>query len=93
AMDETGMLYGRIGQIYYLRRNYDSALEYLLKAYDTYQQWFNGMFPNAAYICERIGIVYYDKEEYDNALDYHRRALDIRQKLYGESYLEVGYSY
>ena len=72
--DGIGIVSGNIGEIYFNKGKYDSALLY----FETYIKLYEGM-PDAAYGLSYIGQIYAEQNEFENAFKYHTEAIRIAE--------------
>lgn len=85
-----------VGGVYYVLKDYDTALEYFDKAFAIRQA--EGDTLGIGLSLKGIGRLYRLQGEYDKSLDYLLRALSIFQKVQGkghiiDTYEELGYLY
>lgn len=69
--------YNNIGVVYMSMANYPAALDYYLKAMDTYERTGNKRLANAL---TNIGLVYKNLSEFSKALEYLQKALLLFEK-------------
>jgi len=66
-----------LGAIYYHHGNYQSALEYLLRAYERMKQHGFKNITNCCVYIHELGLLYYDLGDYKTSLQYYRQALPL----------------
>ncbi len=74
--DAIGTITVNVGEIYLLKKNYDSALIYFQKSLNAYKG-----SENIPYSLNDIGKVYQARGEFETAIQYHQDALDISRRL------------
>lgn len=82
-----------IGNAYFGRSDYDTALEYYQKCLSLRKNIFGENHTDTAACYVNIGLIYDFKCDYKTALSYFQKALAIRQKMFGENHLETADSY
>ena len=90
---EISRSYLNLGATYYLRGDYDLALEYPLKSLNIRLSVLGDNNLLVAENYNNIGNVYKEKGEYDKALEYQNKSLNIRLKLLGGNHPLVSDSY
>jgi len=75
--DAIGTASVNIGEIYFLQKNYDSALFYFEKSFKAYE--INGK-GNVPYTLNNIGKVYTQRNQYASAIFNHNKAYDIAKQ-------------
>ena len=69
----------QVGNIYFLRGDYDVALEQYRKSLDIREKI--GDIAGVAKSLHQVGIIYHMKGDYDAALEQYRKSLEIKEKI------------
>lgn len=74
-MTEQGEAFRIIGGSYYLRGDYDLALDNFLEAYQIFEQQLDT--PKITRVLSNLGLVYKSLEDYEKSLEYYRISLGL----------------
>ncbi|CAF3985511.1 unnamed protein product, partial [Rotaria sp. Silwood2] len=80
-------LYHQMGNVYYAKNDFDTALDYYTLGYNLRCQYLPSDHYQIAASLNNLGIVYEDKQNYDQALEYCKQALAIYEKNYPGDHL------
>ena len=90
---DTAVSYNNIGRVYFAQGDYESALEYLLKAVGICEKIPCPDHSDIATFHNNIGMIYSHQGEYGKALEYLFKALDIRENFFGTEHPDTAISY
>lgn len=86
---EKGAALFELGRIYYNAKQFQKALDYILKAWAIFDEIGDRYYGCAS--LSLIGGCYYEKKEYTRALDFHMKSLAIRETLRDNMGISMSY--
>ncbi|CAF3105717.1 unnamed protein product [Rotaria sp. Silwood2] len=75
--EDTHIVYRNLGNIAYIKNDYDKSLEYHLKSLEIKKSSCKSHDPNIADSYNCLGIVYFNKNNYKQAINSYEKALNI----------------
>jgi tetratricopeptide (TPR) repeat protein len=75
--EDTHVCYRNLGNVAYLKKEYDKSLEYHSKSLEIKKHFLKPTDPSIADSYNCLGIVYFDKKEYKQAIDSYEKGLEI----------------
>jgi tetratricopeptide (TPR) repeat protein len=85
----THVCYRNLGNIAYLKKDYDQSLRYHLQSLEIKQNLFQSNHPDLADNYNCLGIVYFDKNDYDQAIDNYEKTLKILELNFDDNYNKI----
>ena len=81
--------YRNLGNLAYLRKDYDQSLEYHLRSLEIKRNLFPLDHPDIAENYNCLGIVYFDRNDYDQAINYYEKTLKILELNLDDNYKKI----
>jgi tetratricopeptide (TPR) repeat protein len=85
----THICYRNLGNIAYLKKDYDQSLEYHLKSLEIKKYLLKSDDPSLADSYNYLGIVSFDKTNYKQAIDYYEKGLNILELKLDENHSKI----
>ncbi len=89
----TAQALNDLGYSYYLKGDYDRAIEFFNEALKIKLKVLGKEHPDIAGAYNNMGVAYADKGDYDRAIEFFNRALEIYQKVLGEKHPNIAVTY
>lgn len=87
--DDTHICYRNLGNVAYLKKDYDQSLEYHLKSLEIKHRLLRPDDLSLADSYNCLGIVYFDKNDYKQAIDYYEKGLNILELKSEKNYTKI----
>jgi tetratricopeptide (TPR) repeat protein len=86
---DVASVYNHIAREYFSLVNYETALDYYLKAHKIYESIYGENDTDTAETCGSIAITYSKLKEFNHALDWCLKALRAQEAVFGKEHPEV----
>jgi tetratricopeptide (TPR) repeat protein len=87
--DNTHICYHNLGNVAYLKKDYDKSLEYHLKSLEIKKCLLKTDDSSLADSYNCLGIIYFDKNNYKQAIDFYEKGLNILELKFNENHSKI----